>query len=205
MDARLACLPWAFGLGHGGMGRGSFGFACARDMRVGCFSHFCGSNFSRPFGLAPKLLDLLFRPQKSLDHARERCPLFGRELAAADCRNYRGNGDRRIRSFLEQRQVDLDGSALALRENHPHQAAKRSGIAPFRLLDEMTREVLAIALDELLQEDGCLVACAARTAGRIAALTWLEGVSIRCRPREQRVVWLADSPFLRRPFLRRRG
>src|SRR5262249_33545185 len=40
---------------------------------------------------------------------------------------------------------------------------------------KMTGEGLAIPLDELLQEDGCPVACAARAAGWIAALTWLEG------------------------------
>jgi hypothetical protein len=140
-----------------------------------CFSHFRGSNVSRPLRLAPKLLDLLFRPQKSLDHAREQGSLFGRELAAADRRNYRGNGDRRSRSLLEQRQIDLDGRTFTLREDHPHQAAECPGIARFRLLDELVSERLAIALDELLQEDGCLVACAARAPGWIAALAWLEG------------------------------
>src|SRR5262249_37938659 len=45
----------------------------------------------------------------------------------------------------------------------------------FRLLDELVSEGLAIPLDEFLQENGCLVACAARAAGWIAALTWLEG------------------------------
>jgi len=203
MDARLACLPWTIRLHHCGMGRASFAFA--QNVRLCCFPHFRGSSLSRPLRLAPELLDLLRCPQKSLDHACERSPLFGRELAPADRRNYRGNSDRHVRSLLERRQIDLDGRAFALGKDHPHQAAERSGIAPFRLLDEMVRERLAVALDELLQEDGCPVACATRTAGRIAALTWLEGVSIRCRPREQRVVWLADSPFLRRPFLRRRG
>src|SRR5215470_16666295 len=155
------------------MGRASF--AVARDMRFCCFSHARGSNLGRALRPALELLDLLLCPQKSLDHARERYSLFGRELAPADRRNYRGNGDRRVRSFLEPWQIDLDGRAFALRKNHPHQAAERPGIAGFRLLDQLVSEGLAIALDKCLQEDGCLVACAARAAGRIAALTWLEG------------------------------
>src|SRR5262249_4362418 len=73
------------------------------------------------------------------------------------------------------RQIDLDGRAFALREDNPHQAAERPGIARFRLFNELVSERLTIALDELLQEDACPVACAARAAGRIAALTWLEG------------------------------
>src|SRR5262249_28597011 len=67
------------------------------------------------------------------------------------------------------------GAPLRFGRIAPIQAAQRPGIAPFRLLDEMTGEGLAIPLDELLQEDGCPVACAARAAGWIAALTWLEG------------------------------
>jgi hypothetical protein len=169
MDARLACLPWSIGLHHCGMGRASFAFA--QNVRLCCFPHFRGSSLSRPLRLAPELLDLLSCPQKSLDHARERGPLFGRELAPADRRNYRGNGDRHVRSLLKRWQIDLDGRAFALGKDHPHQAAERSGIASFRLLEEMTGENLAIALDEFLQEDGCSVACAARAAGWIAALT----------------------------------
>src|SRR5215471_8560893 len=110
MDARLACLPSIIGLHHGGMGGASFAFA--RDMRLCRFSHFRGSNVSRALRLAPEFLDLLLRPQKSLDHARERYPLFGCELAVADRRKYRGNCDRGVRSLLERRQIDLDGRAF---------------------------------------------------------------------------------------------
>jgi hypothetical protein len=173
MGARLACLPWTIGRHHGGMGRASFAFA--RGVRFGCFSHFRGTNLRRALRIAPELLDLLLCPQKSLDHARERCPLLGRELAPADRRKDRGNGNRGVRSFRERRQIDLDGRAFAFRKNRPHKAAEHPGIPHFRLLDELVSEGLAVALDELLQEDGCLVACTARAAGRIAALTWLEG------------------------------
>src|SRR6476620_5465115 len=124
--------------------------------------------------LARERRGLLLRPQKSLDHAGEQYPLFGRKLASADLRNYLRNRARRVRSFLERRQIHHDGRALSLRKDHPHQVAERSDISRFRLLDVLAYEVLPIALEERLHKDGCLVACAAGAAGGIAALTGLE-------------------------------
>src|SRR6516162_6274223 len=66
------------------------------------------------------------------------------------------------------------GSFRRIDARRVHAHADRAHVAGFRHFDRLARDLLGLALEQVLQEHGRLVARSARAAGRIAALAFLK-------------------------------
>src|SRR6516162_1999301 len=66
------------------------------------------------------------------------------------------------------------GSFRRIDARRVHAHANRAHVARFRHLDRLARDLLGLALEQVLQEHGGLVARSARPAGGIAALAFLK-------------------------------